>query len=112
MRKTYTLSCALCLSFLLSFAPSQCLDISWAAPIDGDVYEPASFIVGRWGSGTEIASPSFRLCSLDDSASGDDGNIGGDDDDPCGEGVQPTIQQDPESGLYQTTLYVCINLSR
>ena len=70
------------------------------SPTAGDTYGPGAYILGEWSTSVEVSSPSFQLC-LDGEAESDPQDLG----DACGTTVQPAVQQDPDTGSFQITLY-------
>ena len=90
---------ALGLSFALQFSDygTNALNVTWISPASGDVYGPGAYILGEWQAPAAIDSPSFQLC-MDTGGTGPDQQNG---NDVCGSPVQPTVQQDADSGAYQ-----------
>ncbi len=99
-----SITAGLILAALFSGRVCRAANVTWSSPSAGDVYGPGAYILGEWTTDTPIASPSFQLCVAD--ANSTDASA---TDPSCGTAVQPTMQQDPDTGSYQITLYVLIS---
>lgn len=50
--------------YAIHWGTAESLDVVWAPPAEGIIYQPGDNIIGEWASGTPLVSSSFRLCRV------------------------------------------------